>query len=407
MKKDESPKIPQWCVDAADEIEAVCDATTGRKARCISAIIARHAPQQPQRPKPLRDIALEHGFDLTKVKEQDEVVDVMTGKNNSQQPQPASDPADELAKQSEEIGLYESTTPERPYACDENHGSYLDEPTPGDKAALPNEPTQRDVEAVNRYTVGPYGWTICKDGSGDYVTAADHDRIIKERDAELDYLRRLKAAFEESVKVRSVLRQRAERAEAEVAGIREEDEKLTQLYAEACRRAERAEAEVATFKAIRDAARKHLGDKTLGDVTREVLVKCAFVCGEISHGRAAELMDCSVQEWREKCYEEGIVQGDGLDETICAVTRREELQAQLAAANARVKELEVILKASCTDAAEDDAAIREMLRPHLTPYEVDGDSWGVPSLPTVVASFMKAMAKRHAALSQPETGVGE
>lgn len=48
--------------------------------------------------------------------------------------------------------------------------------------------------------------------------------------------------------------------------------------------------------------------------TLRTLVKCAFACGEISNGRAAELLDISVQEWREEYGD--IPQGDGLKETL-------------------------------------------------------------------------------------------
>lgn len=44
----------------------------------------------------------------------------------------------------------------------------------------------------------------------------------------------------------------------------------------------------------------------------EMLVRIAFEAGEISHGRAAELLGCSVMDIRER----GWVQGPGLEELL-------------------------------------------------------------------------------------------
>lgn len=91
--------------------------------------------------------------------------------------------------------------------------------------------------------------------------------------------------------------------------------------------------QLGSFRAIRNAERKSLGDdaaEKIGNDTRELLVRCAFACGEISIGRAAELLGCSLVDCREKFHAEGVEQGDGLAvETIDTLVDQKEQIAKL------------------------------------------------------------------------------
>lgn len=77
---------------------------------------------------------------------------------------------------------------------------------------------------------------------------------------------------------------------------------------------------------VERAIAKHLRDVDVPEGTRTLLVKCAFACGEISHGRACELLHTDMESMKSIMAADGITQGDGLDAVVKMQAEVERLQ---------------------------------------------------------------------------------
>lgn len=64
----------------------------------------------------------------------------------------------------------------------------------------------------------------------------------------------------------------------------------------------------------------------------------------------------------------------------------------------RIEELEKINKLACEDWADDDTRVKELAKPFLTKFEIEGDSYGVPGVIDIVESLTKQLATAKAEL---------
>lgn len=67
---------------------------------------------------------------------------------------------------------------------------------------------------------------------------------------------------------------------------------------------------------------------------------------------------------------------------------------------AQIAQKEQIIKHACEDAADDDTRIRDLCKPYLTDFELNGDSYGVPGITDVVETTLKKLERYEKALKE-------